>query len=94
MLESKFQRKVINEINLRMPNAVILKTDPNYIQGFPDLLILLGHRWASLETKRNKKSSKRPNQEWWVEYLNRCSFSRFINQENMEEVLDELEQAL
>ena len=36
-LERDFQRKVIKEIGKRLPGSRVLKNDPNYIQGIPDL---------------------------------------------------------
>ena len=49
MLESKFQAKLIKEIKENLPGCIVMKTDPNYIQGMPDLLILHKNKWASLE---------------------------------------------
>ena len=72
----------------------MLKNDANYIQGFPDLLILEGDRWAALETKRSKKASKRPNQEYYIRKLRNMSYANFINPENERLVLDELQQSL
>ena len=67
-----------------------MKTDPNYIQGIPDLLILHNDKWASLECKKTANANKQPNQEYYVEKMNDMSFSRFIYPQNKEEVLDEL----
>lgn len=94
MLESKFQGKLIKEIKDRFPGCIVMKTDPNYIQGIPDLLILHKSKWAALECKRDAKAKKQPNQEYYVDILNNMSFSRFICPENKEEVLDELQQSL
>lgn len=92
-LERQFQAKLIKEIKDRFEGCVVLKTDPNYIQGFPDLLILHKNRWAALEVKRNKGSVQQPNQEWYVNSLNGMSFASFVHPENKEEVLNELQQA-
>ena len=93
MKENAFQANLIREIKDRFPGCMVLKNDANYIQGFPDLLILHGSRWAALECKRTAKASRQPNQEYYVEKLNRESFARFISPENKEEVLHELSQS-
>lgn len=91
--ENKFQREVIMDIKEKYPDAIILKNDPNYIQGIPDLLILKDGKWAALECKRDKKSKHQPNQDYYVGVLNEMSFASFIYPENKEEVLDELQQS-
>lgn len=93
MLENKFQSSLIKELRERFPGCVIVKNDPNYIQGIPDLLILWNEKWAALECKKDEKATKRPNQEYYVKTLNNMSFSRFIYPENREGVLDDMEQA-
>lgn len=89
-LESKFQKELIDEIKREYPGCIILKNDPDYIQGFPDWTILWEDKWAVLEAKRDKNSRKQPNQEHYVEKLDGMSFSRFVYPENKEEVLNEL----
>ena len=89
-LESKFQKELIDEIKREYPGCIVLKNDPDYIQGFPDWTILWEDKWAVLEAKRNKNSRKQPNQEHYVEKLDGMSFSRFVYPENKEEVLNEL----
>lgn len=91
--ESKFQSDLIKELKTIFPGCMVLKTDPNYIQGFPDLLILFKNMWAALECKREKASNHQPNQEAYVDLLNRMSFSSFIYPENKQEVLDGLQKA-
>ena len=93
MLESKFQRGLKQEIRKRFPGSYVLKTDPNDIQGIPDLLVLYKSTWASLEVKRSAKASHRPNQDYYVEKMNDMSFSAFIYPENKEEVLDAMAQS-
>lgn len=89
-LESKFQKELIDEIKREYPGCIVLKNDPDYIQGFPDWTILWKDKWAVLEAKRAKNSRKQPNQEHYVEKLDNMSFSRFVYPENKEEVLNEL----
>lgn len=87
-LESGFQDRLIKKLKQIFPGCMTFKMDQH--QGIPDLLVLYGNKWFSLECKRSSKSIKQPNQEYFVDLMNQMSFSRFINPENMEEVLDEL----
>lgn len=91
--ESDFQAELIREIRSRFPDSIVLKNDPNYKQGIPDLSIFNGKNWAVLEVKKSRKSKCRPNQEWYINKMNDMSFARFIFPENKEEVLNELEQS-
>ena len=91
--ESQFQKGVISEIKKRLPGAIVLKNDPNYIQGIPDLTIVHGKRWAMLECKESANAAHQPNQDFYVEKMNKMSFSSFIYPENKEEVLDEMERS-
>lgn len=93
MLESKFQSNLIRTIKQRFPGAIIFKTDANYIQGFPDLMVLYRNHWAALECKREALAHRQPNQEYYVNQLDSLSFARFIYPENMEVVLDEMERS-
>lgn len=91
MRESDYQRLVIEELQARFPGCIVIKNDANYIQGFPDLLILWHDLWAALEVKANPDASERPNQRYYVDLLNNMSFAAFIYPENQEEVLDALQ---
>lgn len=93
MLESKFQANLIKDIEDLLPGCIVMKTDPNYIQGIPDLIILWRNRWASLEVKRDKDSNRQPNQDYYVELMNDMSFSRVIYPENKKEVLHAIQQS-
>lgn len=87
-LESGFQDRLRDELKELFPGCMIFKMDQ--IQGIPDLLILYEDRWAMLECKKSAKSSRRPNQEYYVNLLDEMSFSSFIYPENKDKVLDEL----
>lgn len=93
MLESSFQSGLIVELKARFPGCIVMKTDANYIQGMPDLLVLYNNKWASLECKKSAKAKRQPNQEYYVNKMNDMSFSRFICPENKEDILNELQQA-
>lgn len=94
ILERVYQARLIRRIKSEMPDAVVLKTDPNYIQGFPDLLVLRGPRWAALEVKREKDAPRRPNQDFYIQKLNKMSFARFAYPENEEEIMHGIRKAL
>lgn len=89
-LERDFQPRVIKAIQARIPDCIILKNDANYMQGIPDLIILLGPQYAMLETKRVTGSRRQPNQPYYVEKFDEWSFADFINQDNFDEVLNDL----
>lgn len=91
--ESAFQKGLINDLKKRFPGCMVLKNDPNYIQGIPDLLVLYEGHWAALECKKAKQASHQPNQDYYVERMNEMSFSRFVYPENKETILDELQQS-
>lgn len=91
-LESKFQSELIKKLKERFKDCVIMKLDAGLYSGIPDLIVLYKNKWATLECKRNSKSSKRPNQDYYQEKLDKMSFSRIIFPENEEEVLNELQQ--
>lgn len=92
-LERKFQSELIKELKQLFPGCIVLKNDPNYLQGFPDLTILYNDKWAVLEVKRAHNSNVQPNQEHYVKSANGMSYASFIYPENKEEVLNELQQA-
>lgn len=93
-LERDFQAKLIKEIKSIFPGCIVMKTDPTYIQGLPDLLILHNDKWAALEVKRSVNASKRPNQDYYVEKMDVMSYASFIYPENKEDILDELRKTL
>jgi hypothetical protein len=91
-LERKFQSKLIKDLKNIFPDCMVVKLDPDYIQGIPDILVLYKNKWAVLEVKRSKNAKHQPNQNYYVEKMDNMSFSRFIYPENKDEVLSELKQ--
>lgn len=67
----------------------MIKTDPTYLQGIPDLLILYRGRYAALEVKNDKNASHRPNQDFYVKKMNQDGFASFIDPSNMNSVIDQ-----
>lgn len=90
MLENKFQAKLIKKLKNLYPECIVMKNDPTYIQGIPDLLILHKNKWASLECKKSANARHQPNQDYYVGKMNDMSFSSFICPENEDEVLAQL----
>ena len=91
--ESKFQRNLIEELEDRFPGCIVMKNDPNYIQGIPDLIILYKNKWAALECKRSAHEYHQPNQNFYISKMDDMSFASFVYPENKEDVLDDLEQS-
>lgn len=89
--ENAFQASIIKELKERFPGCIVLKNDSEYIQGIPDLLILFREMWAALECKRSRDADHRPNQDYYVDEMNRMSYASFIYPENKEQVLDEIQ---
>ena len=92
MKESEFQSGLIKELKQIFPDCIVLKNDANYLQGFPDLLLLHNDHWAALECKRDANASHQPNQDYYIQKLGKMSYAKFIHPGNKKEVLDELQQ--
>lgn len=89
-LESGFQDKLRDELKALFPGCMIFKMDQ--IQGIPDLLVLYKDMWVTLENKKSAKAKRQPNQEYYVDLMNKMSFSRFVCPENKDTVINELKQ--
>ena len=94
MRESQFQAQLIKKLGKMLPGCIVLKNDPNYIQGIPDLIVLYKDKWAALEVKRGEHASVRPNQAHYVRTMHAMSYAAFIYPENESEILDELQRSL
>ena len=94
MRESEYQGKLIKKLYRMFPECFILKNDSGYLQGVPDLLLLIGPYWFMLEVKASANSPQQPNQEYYVERLNEMSFAAFIYPSNEAEVLRAIQQSL
>ena len=94
MRESEFQASLIRELKSRIPGCIVLKNDANYIQGFPDLLLLVEDKWFALEVKATRRSAVQPNQEYYIDILDQMSVATFVYPDNKEEVIHEIQQSL
>jgi len=91
MLESAYRLDLVKRLRDLFPGCTIIRTDPSWMPGIPDLIILYGDRWAMLEVKRSRTASARPNQGYFVDKFNEMSFASFINPDNEEDVLNDLQ---
>jgi hypothetical protein len=89
--ERTYQAKLIRRIREMFPGCIILKNDSAYLQGVPDILVLYNCNWAMLEVKASDESDVQPNQQYYVELLDNMSFASFINPQNEEDVLHDLQ---
>lgn len=92
MLERDYQADLIKKLRRLFPGCQVLKNDPDYQQGIPDLLVLYRDKWAALEVKVDGSAPNRPNQEYYIREMDDMSFAAFIYPGNEEEVLDALQQ--
>lgn len=95
MLESVFQSKLIKDIKKKFPGCIVLKNDPKYLHGFPDLTILYLGFYYVLEVKKSRddylKSVKRQkNQAYYISKLKNASY---IYPEIKEDVIHAMEEA-
>lgn len=93
MRENKFQAELKKEIRARFPGSMVLKNDPNDIQGIPDLMVLYKNKWAALEVKQSATAKHRPNQDYYIDKLGSMSYAAFIYPENKEAILNEMERS-
>lgn len=92
-VESEYQSGLIKRIKIRFPGCVVLKNDPEYIQGILDLTILHEDMWGMLEVKASKRSTLQANQQYFIHQLDAMSFAAIIYPEIEEDVLDALQEA-
>lgn len=90
MLENKFQANLIKRIKKEFDGSIVTKLDAGHIQGIPDLLMLHGDKWATLECKKTATARHQPNQDYYVGLMDTMGFSRFVYPENEDEVFDDL----
>lgn len=92
-MESDYQAKLIKKLQSKFPGCLVLKNDPTYLQGIPDLLILFEDMWAALEVKDSEDAADQPNQWWYIEKMDNMSYADFIYPENEGSVLRALQRS-
>lgn len=91
--ENKIQSDIVSELKELFPDSIILKNDPNYKQGIPDLVLLDREGWALLEVKRDANASHRPNQNYYVNKANELGqYGSFIYPQNKTEVYNGIQE--
>lgn len=88
--ESQFQAQLIKDIRSTFVGSIVLKNDPNYLQGVPDLIVLHKNKWAALEVKDSYMAPRQPNQEYYVDLMDDMSMAAFVFPENRDSIFDEL----
>lgn len=98
-LESKFQSKLIKQLEDIFPGCVVLKNDSGYKKNIPDLTVFYKNHYAILEVKRSERAFKestkedgRKNQEYYVNKFNDWSFASFVYPENVDQVLSRMKE--
>lgn len=94
MNEIQYQRKLRKKIEKLIPGSSVIKNDPQFCQGIPDLAIFYNDKWAMLEVKMHVDARIQPNQKHYVGMFDEMSFAAFIHPGNEEDVLHDLQQAL
>jgi len=90
-LESQFKKDFKAKLRRRTLGHNLIILDTSTIRSFPDTLILgAGPTWAALEFKRERKSAKQPNQDYYVALLGEMGYSAKVYPEVEREVLDDL----
>lgn len=93
MKERDYQRKLIDKINQLFPTCLILKNDPTYLQGVPDLSIFYHDKYAMLEVKIDENANIQPNQQYYIDWINNTGgYASLIFPDNEEVVLNGLKE--
>ena len=91
--EIPYRAEFLKRLHELYPHAIVIKTNPNKIQGIPDTVILNGVDWVALEFKRSEDADHQPNQDYYVKRMNSMSYAAFIYPENEEEVMHGIQEA-
>ena len=92
-LESRFQADFINQLHASFIGCEVLKNDSALRQGIPDLLLLWERHWAMFEVKASANEPFQPNQEFYINKLNKMSVALVVYPENMWEVIRAVQSA-
>ncbi len=92
-LESDFKVVFTDALAEAFPEGLLIRGNAATRQGLPDWLLLCGRNWAAFELKRSPKAIRQPNQEYYVQELNKMSYAAFVTPENYREVIREVQSA-
>lgn len=94
MKESMYQKKLVRRLEAEFPGCIVIRNDPRYVQGLPDLLILYNELWAMLEVKTSEDAPTQPNQAYYIGEFSRLSYCSFIYPDIEERIFFELHEIL
>lgn len=83
---------MIKKLKKEFDGCMVIKNDPNYMQGIPDLLVLHRSHWAALEVKASEDASHQPNQDYYVDQMDGMSFAAYLSPENEDSIFQQLNQ--
>lgn len=92
-LEKEFEAKFVERLEEEFPGCMIIKGNSTFRQGVPDRLLLHEDHWAFLEFKREENSDRQENQDYYIEKFNDMSYAAFVDPDNADEVIREIQSA-
>ena len=94
-LEAQFKKRFIDRFKNRMDELEIpleVEQQKSNRRSWLDTIFLGPCVWAMLEFKKDEDANHQPNQDYYVDKLNRMCYAAFVSPENEEMVFNEMEE--
>lgn len=92
MRESAFKKRFLAKVEERLSYLDLdFITPTETSRSLPDIFVIGPLFWAALEFKRSGDANHQPNQDWYIERFNEKGYGVFVEPNNEEEVLNDLE---